>query len=91
MELLGHIEGVTHTGDLIARGHNKPRPRTRVYSNRREQVGSVLRIFGPVDHPFITIRPSRGLNLVSLVSQKIYVEEKRNGTEHKRKRKPRRP
>jgi RNA-binding protein len=55
MELLGIVEEITTDGKLIIKGKTLPDIGDPVFDQRERAVGTVKRIFGPVDEPYITV------------------------------------
>ncbi|MCX6675312.1 MAG: Gar1/Naf1 family protein [Methanothrix sp.] len=67
---------------LIVRGEqtdgieaNIPRINSWVVDQKRTRVGKVFDIFGPIAHPYIIVRPNRGLEATAHVGSKLYVDE----------------
>lgn len=56
MEKLGIIEEITCDGRIIVRCSNLPEIGDAVFF-RNERIGSVGRIFGPVDEPYVSVSP----------------------------------
>jgi rRNA processing protein Gar1 len=50
------------------------------------KIGRVFDIFGPVKHPYIIVRPNRGINAAVHVGKRLYVDETsgRDGNKWKR-------
>jgi RNA-binding protein len=75
MKFLGNVQEVTFEGRLIVRGSFTPSLATTVTDNRMRTVGRVVRVFGPVSSPYVSIEPMRGQSLLSIVGKQVYVEE----------------
>ncbi len=67
---------------LIVRGEridgseaNIPRINSWVVDQKRTKVGKVFDIFGPIKHPYIIVRPNRGVDAAAHVGKKLYVDE----------------
>ena len=58
MELLGLVETVTAAGNLVVRACTAPDVNSAVYDGGNARVGTVKRIFGPVDGPYVTVVPA---------------------------------
>ncbi len=56
MEKLGVIEEITCDGRYIIRCSNLPDMGDAVFF-RNERIGTVGRIFGPVDEPYVSVSP----------------------------------
>ncbi len=75
MKSIGRVITISHTGKLIMKGKFAPRPGSRVYDNRKGRIGTVSKIFGPVNVPFIAVRPDRKkTELLSLLDKELYSE-----------------
>jgi RNA-binding protein len=75
MKLLGVVQDIGFDGKLIVRGSFAPGVRDRVVDNRSKPLGSVRRVFGPVDSPYIMVEPTGRSNLLAAVGKQVYVEE----------------
>jgi len=52
-----------------------PRINSWVVDQKRIKVGKVFDIFGPIEHPYIIVRPNRGVDAAAHVGKKLYVDE----------------
>jgi RNA-binding protein len=52
-----------------------PRTNSWVVDQKRTRVGKVLDIFGPINHPYIIVRPNRGVDAAANVGKKLYIDE----------------
>ena len=52
-----------------------PRTNSWVVDQKRTRVGKVLDIFGPINHPYIIVRPNRGVDAAAHVGKKLYIDE----------------
>jgi len=75
MKFLGSVQEVSFDGKLIVRGAFAPQTRARITDNRQKPVGRVVRVFGPVSSPYVTVEPVGELSLLSAVGKQVYVEE----------------
>jgi RNA-binding protein len=78
MRFLGSVQEVTFEGKLIVRGSFAPFPKSRVLDNRQRPLGRVVRVFGPVDSPYVSVEPGGDVSLLSAVGKQVYVEEVEN-------------
>lgn len=46
-----------------------------VVDQKRMKIGRIFDVFGPVKHPYIIVRPNRGINAAVHVGKKLYVDE----------------
>ncbi len=80
MEFLGEVETITDEGRLIVRATALPDVNSPVFDQRERKIGTVKRVFGPVDSPYVTILPVDKERLSSLAHKKIYFKgENTNG------------
>ena len=52
-----------------------PRVNSLVVDQKKTKIGKVFDIFGPVKHPYIIVRPNKGIDAAAHVGKKLYVEE----------------
>jgi len=52
-----------------------PRINSWVVDQKRIKVGKVFDIFGPIEHPYIIVRPNRGVDAAAEDGKKLYVDE----------------
>ena len=57
MEILGTIEEITCDGRLIICCSELPDIGSPVYSKNEKRLGTVGRVFGPVDNPYASVKP----------------------------------
>ncbi|MCL2143312.1 MAG: Gar1/Naf1 family protein [Methanomassiliicoccaceae archaeon] len=75
MDVLGVVEDVTHEGIIIVIGDVTPEYGNIVYDSKQKRIGSVKRIFGPVDGPYISVAPSDKNVLKNITGKKVYFEK----------------
>lgn len=74
MKLLGEVQEVSFDGKLIVKGVLAPHPRDTVMDNRKKPIGRVVRVFGPVSGPYISVEVPSGQSLLSAVGKQVYIE-----------------
>jgi len=75
MKRLGVVKDITYRGTLLAIGESPPDSGVEVLDSRRRRVGKVVRVFGPVEKPFISIEPTlKGKSLLGLVGTELFTE-----------------
>lgn len=52
-----------------------PKANSVVVDQKRMKIGRIFDVFGPVKHPYIIVRPNRGINAAVHVGKKLYVDE----------------
>lgn len=61
MDFLGTVEGVSSEGRLIVRCEQVPDIGDTVLDQNQKRVGTVKRVFGPVNEPYASVSPAEGL------------------------------
>jgi RNA-binding protein len=74
MDVLGVVEDVSGEGLIIVRGDVTPEYGNAVYDSKQKRIGTVKRIFGPVDRPYISVVPSDRSVLSGISGKKVYFE-----------------
>jgi rRNA processing protein Gar1 len=74
MKFLGEVQEVSFDGKLIVKGVCAPQPREIVTDNRRRPIGRVVRVFGPVASPYVSVEVTGDNSLLSAVGKQVYVE-----------------
>jgi len=46
-----------------------------VVDQRRTRVGKVQDIFGPINRPYVIVRPNKGVDAPSHIGAKLYIDE----------------
>jgi RNA-binding protein len=79
MDVLGIVEDVTHEGMIIVRGDDIPEYGNIVYDSKQKKIGSVKRIFGRVERPYISVVPVDRSVPANIAGKKLYFEK---GAQH---------
>jgi RNA-binding protein len=66
---------IVQTEQIVGSDTNIPRTNSWVVDQKRTKVGKVFDIFGPIDHPYIIVRPNRGSDAAAHVGKKLYIDE----------------
>ncbi len=74
MRVLGNVQEVTVDGRFVVRATFTPKLREAVFDNRRRPFGRIVRIFGPVDSPYVTVEPTGDASLLSITGKQVYVD-----------------
>jgi len=85
MEYLGEVETITNDGKIVIRAIDTPSPNAPVFDHRERRIGTVKRIFGPVDSPYVTVAPSEKTNLNGLLNKKTYHKGENKNVKGKRR------
>lgn len=82
MQLFGSVIHISKDKSLIARCNsvlslenatkllNKP-----LFSDKQRKIGEIREIFGPVNVPYVSIKPKHGLKVEKMVNSRIYIGE----------------
>jgi len=66
---------IIQSEQIVGSETNIPRTNSWVVDQKRTKVGKVFDIFGPIDHPYIIVRPNRGIDAAAHVGKKLYIDE----------------
>lgn len=58
MNRLGKVLHLSSNKNLILRTKNKVKAKTPVLNEELSQVGIIFDIFGPVDNPYVSVKPT---------------------------------
>ena len=72
MEYLGYVETVSGNGRFVVKAETVPEINDQLFDQRGTRIGSVKRIFGPVDGPYVTVTASDASILTDIAGKKIY-------------------
>ena len=74
MKALGRITTISYSGKLVARANWAPELGTKVVDREFRVIGTVAALMGPVDSPYVSIRPVRspGQTLLKLIGKDVY-------------------
>ena len=75
MDVLGVAECISHEGLIIVRGDAVPEHGNAVYDSKQKKIGTVKRIFGPVERPYISVAPSDKAAAANIPGKKVYYEK----------------
>ncbi|MDQ1262474.1 MAG: RNA-binding protein [Euryarchaeota archaeon] len=66
---------ILQSEQIVGSETNIPRTNSWVVDQKRTRVGKVFDIFGPINHPYIIVRPNRGVDAAAHVGKKLYIDE----------------
>ena len=66
---------IIQSEQIVGSETNIPRTNSWVVDQKRTRVGKVFDIFGPINHPYIIVRPNRGVDAAAHVGKKLYIDE----------------
>lgn len=79
MRRLGKVLHISNRGSIIIRTEKTP-PVGRqaiVMDKKAQEVGIIIDVFGPVNFPYVAIKPNSGYDPQKLVGQMLYLYKKR--------------
>ena len=74
MRLLGVVQDISHDGKLVVKARFAPKMREIVKDNLKTEIGRVVKVFGPVRSPYVTIEPRRELKTLAVLGREVYVQ-----------------
>ena len=77
MKILGNVIEVSYNGMLLVRATHAPGKETEVVDTKLKPIGHIVRVFGPVTKPYVSVRPYRkdAESLIGLIGKDIYLKE----------------
>jgi len=84
MKKLGVVENLSYDGSILVRSEFAPPRGAHVVDRRNRPLGSVVRVFGPVKEPFVSVRP-KGSVTASVVGIDVFVAEGNHADEEDRR------
>ena len=66
---------ILQSEQIVGSETNIPRTNSWVVDQKRTRVGKVFDIFGPINHPYIIVRPNRSVDAAAHVGKKLYIDE----------------
>jgi RNA-binding protein len=85
LERLGRVEEVTNDGRLIVECDELPEIGDPVFDNGRNRIGTVKRVFGPVDKPYASIVPDTAPGTSRMKGIEIFYKERQQNGKNKRR------
>ena len=77
MRLLGRVLHMGTKGPIL-KTQITPKLGQPVFNSKKKRVGNVYELFGPVNSPYVIIKPASGISPQKLIGMSLYImEEKR--------------
>ncbi|MBR4504414.1 MAG: hypothetical protein IKP20_05535 [Candidatus Methanomethylophilaceae archaeon] len=90
MEHLGRVEEITSDGRLIVRCETVPDIGDTVFDAKMNRIGTIGRVFGPVDGPYASVSPDKSVDSPRMKGKDIfYKKRQQNGKDKRRNRRDR--
>ena len=74
MNFLGVVEEITSDGKMVVTCETAPEIGDSVFDAKKKHIGSVKRIFGPVDKPYVSVMATDKSVLTDISGKKVYFE-----------------
>jgi rRNA processing protein Gar1 len=75
MKYIGKIDDIIFDGRFILRTTFKPKIGTTVMNKHKKKLGRISQIIGPVNKPFVTIKPEKNIkSTFDLIGSEVYIE-----------------
>ncbi|MDD2411021.1 MAG: Gar1/Naf1 family protein [Candidatus Methanomethylophilaceae archaeon] len=79
MDFLGTVAEITSDGKAVVLASASPETGDSVFDSRRRRIGKVVRLFGPVDGPYVSVE-LEGVEPSELAGADLYTQGvKQNG------------
>jgi len=76
---LGQVRGLGYDGKLLVKCEFAPKLELEVLDNSMRVIGIVNRIFGPVESPYISLKPPKEFKpSLDVVGKSVYLKNKGN-------------
>lgn len=85
MDFLGVVEEVGTDGNFVVRGVTTPDIGNPVFDSKERKIGSVKRVFGPVDGPYVSVTPFDKSILTNATGKKVYFKLEAKNAKDKRR------
>jgi RNA-binding protein len=72
MECLGIVETVSGEGRFVVKAETTPEIEDPVFDSKGGRIGSVKRIFGPVDGPYVTVVAADKSILSNIAGKRVF-------------------
>lgn len=72
MDVMGTVEEITCDGRLIVQCKELPDIGDPAFDRKQNRIGTVKKVFGPVDGPYAAITPEKGLQIGSLRGTDVF-------------------
>jgi RNA-binding protein involved in rRNA processing len=74
MKLIGVVSHISKSKKIIVKAENIPKLNSETFTEEKEPIGIVIDIMGPVNNPYISIKPFIKENLERFLNKKVYVK-----------------
>ncbi len=85
MESLGCVETVSGEGRFVVKAVTVPEMNETVYTRDGKKLGTVKRIFGPVEGPYVTVDADNGTVPADIIGKKVFTKGEIKNAKGKRR------
>ena len=85
MDCLGDVETMSGEGRFVVKAMAAPEINETVFDSDGKRLGTVKRIFGPVEGPYVTVNADDGIGLTDICGIKVYHKGEIKNAKRKRK------
>jgi len=82
---LGQVLHISSDGNLILRAEEPSKIGAKVIDGHKRRVGVVLDVFGPIDSPYISVKPESA-DAEGLVGRSLFILQRKKRGRRKRRR-----
>jgi rRNA processing protein Gar1 len=75
LRILGKPSHISSQNHIILRASFPPSIGAQVVNESNSIIGKVIDVFGPVDKPFISIKPSSSINPSAILEETLFIKE----------------
>ncbi len=75
MRVLGKPSHISSQNHIIVRASFPPSIGSRIVNESNSLVGTVIDVFGPVDKPFVSIKPATSIEPSAILQQTLFVRD----------------
>jgi RNA-binding protein len=85
LESLGCVETVSGEGRFVVKAVTVPEMNETVYTRDGKKLGTVKRIFGPVEGPYVTVDADNGTVPADIIGKKVFTKGEIKNAKGKRR------
>ena len=85
MDCLGCVETVSGEGRFVVKAVTVPEVKDVIYDSEGKRLGTVKRIFGPIEGPYVTVSTDEGSVSADMVGKKVYTKGENRNAKGKRR------
>ncbi len=74
MKQIGFVYNITKRGRILVKAELVPKLNTEVFDKDSNPIGIVIDVLGPVNSPYVAVKPYKKVDIQNLKNQKLYVK-----------------